>query len=90
MVGFSDPVGECGWFDSCHPYIDDICLKPQSEDQESADENCSLGKFSGTLNLEEGLPKTESFRNTQPWPVSVLFHTSVLYVYTVLSLILLG
>ena len=81
VVGFSDPVDECG-FQSCDLYIDDLCLKPQSEDQESEDanDNCSLGKFSGALDLEEGLPKTESFtRNTQPWPVSVLFHTSVLY-----------
>ena len=92
MVDVSDPVDECGTF-ACDLYIDDICLKPQSEDQQSEDanDNCSLGEFSGDLNLEEGLPKTESFTSdTQPWPVSVLFHTSVLYVYTVLSLILLG
>ena len=82
VVGFSDPVDDCG-FESCHLYIDDLCLKPQSEDQESegADENCLLGKFSGYLDLEEGLPKTESFTwNTQPWPVSVLFR-----IYGVIS-----
>ena len=76
VVGFSDPVDECGTF-ACDLYIDDLCLKPQSE-EEDASKNCSLGEFSGDLNLEEGLPKTESFtRDTQPWPVSVLFHTSV-------------
>lgn len=74
---YSDPVNKCSdEIDICALYIDDICLGPQIED----DESCSLKKNANNVDLDDDdLPKTRTLTvESQPWPVS---EVSYLYVY---------
>ena len=73
---YDDPVNDCGdLFDICVLYINDICLGPQIED----DESCSLERDGNDLNLNDGnLPRTRTLTvMSQPWPVS-----RRIYLYT--------
>ena len=65
---FNDPVNVCSRiFDICVLYIDDICLGPQIEDNES----CSLERDRNELDLNGDLPRTRTLTVvSQPWPVS--------------------
>ena len=67
--GYDDSVNDCGDpFDICALYINDICLGPQIEDNES----CSLERDGNDLDLSDGdLPRTRTLTVvSQPWPVS--------------------
>ena len=66
---YDDPVNVCSnLIDICILYIDDICLGPQIEDNES----CSLERDGNDLDLDDDeLPRTRTLTVvSQPWPVS--------------------
>ena len=70
VVRVSDPVDDCRagreGLDVCQLYIDEMCLDPQSEEQD-----CSLIESTSDLDLDSGLPRTRTLTVTnQPWPVS--------------------
>ena len=69
VENYNDPVDDCGdGFDICVLYIDDVCLGPQIEDNES----CSLERDGDDLELNDGnLPRIRTLTvMSQPWPVS--------------------
>ena len=69
VLNFSNTNGDCGLIDLCDPYIDEMCLDAQSEEEEG--QECSLAVSTANLDLEDGLPKAGNlFATARPWPVS--------------------